>query len=970
MSSPHLKRTGLRTAIAWVFLGLAYVVALSFYKSAMMEDLARQGLQSAQDQTQARVTRLFDEQRLPEIRGILTEDSYPPLRRLQILSLQGGALLFDSNGEAGRSSPEVRGQEREATVYFDGFQIRAWVPGPKYAVIYTFDGSVARTRLLAALLLGLMIAWGIGWLFSHRFTGFIRQRVRRGWTRFWRLRTKFMAAIVLINLITGGIVFVTLTQLQIREQTARIERDSVLFSQFSTAQVISNFNRFFKSNEADRFVPETKKIIASNENLVALRIYAKGSQHSLFDSEQVEGAQGAQGAQGAVASGKTPPSDIEAKTGLSRDTQAQLQTRDLAVNTEQRSGAPALVVVNTYRGDNSDTYWVEYVFSFQTLAKGIQAIRRQLLLDLIPSMGLGLMIAIIFAQLLISPIRRLVAALGRVSAGDYEAHVGHGRSDELGDLVTAFNLMTEELRKKKELRKYLSDATYRMIMKGNDTREGARIGGSRVSATVLFSDIRDFVGHCEALEAEEVTAMLNEYFSDMVEVIYKHGGEVDKFIGDALLAVFYDVDGAPTTLQALYCALEMRERLGQFNERRRAAGKAPIDTGVGMTYGELISGPIGSKDRMDFTVIGDVVNLASRIEKLSKQGRHTKIVFSYPVEEKVRGLLDYEEMQTEKVRGKEETVRTFELIGVRDLGALLGNLGSPDLALRRRSVELLGYSRNSAALPDVIKMLSDSDDGTRLQAVLTVAKLGGFRGSSDGIQDDVAFNALVARFVSEPSDKVLSALISALGRLSTPTRAERVLEVLRPYLESRNERIVANTVEALGQSRDPRCVDLILPKLMSRNNRVKANAALAMFTAGHIEVIDTLKPMLMHSDPLMRSSAAFALGELTGIAETDHELEHWKARSQTLKLFLAELQECVPMLVACLRDTEPMVRRQAVIALGKIKDKSAVLPMIDLLGTGPSNRELMEDVSQALRSIGSHRLVREVIARLSSGKSP
>ena len=118
----------------------------------------------------------------------------------------------------------------------------------------------------------------------------------------------------------------------------------------------------------------------------------------------------------------------------------------------------------------------------------------------------------------------------------------------------------------------------------------------------------------------------------------------------------------------------------------------------------------------------------------------------------------------------------------------------------------------------------------------------------------------------------------------------------------------------------------------------------------------------------MRSSAAFAIGELIGIAETDHELEHWKARSQTLKLFLAELQECVPMLVACLRDSDPRVRRQAVIALGKIKDKSAVLPMIDLLGTEHGNPELMEDVSQALRSIGSHRLVREVIARLSSDR--
>jgi class 3 adenylate cyclase len=790
----------------------------------------------------------------------------------------------------------------------------------------------------------------------------------RTWRGFWRLRVKFLATIILINVITATILFFSLVKILTREQAHRIERDSFLFAQFSTAQVIANFTGYYYFYFNDRFLPETKRIIAANENLVRMRIISHHTGGVLFDSEQP---------------GNLPLAGAgeATKADFTSEVQEQLKGRDLVTQTIDKDGERLLSVISTYRNENQEPlFWVEYFFTNESLKRSILAIRRQILIDLVPSMALGLLIAVVFAQLLISPIRRLMAALNKVATGDYEVSLDIPRRDELGELVTAFNSMTEELRRKKELRKYLSDSTYRQVMKSPDANGNIHLGGSRVSATVLFSDIRNFVGHCEAMEAEEVTTMLNEYFSEMVEVVYKHGGEVDKFIGDALLAVFYAADesrtirpgegsnlhsGMPgptasaTSLQAVYCAIEMRERLAEFNERRKAQQKAVIEIGVGITHGEIISGPIGSKDRMDFTVIGDVVNMASRIEKLSKRGRHTKIVFSNHVEEKVRGLLEYEEMESEKVRGKEEIVRTFELIGVRDIQFLVQNLKGQDLGLRRRSVELLGQSRNAGALPWVTGALHDADELTRLQAVIAVSKL------APG-DDEKAFDSLLVHLKGERSDKVVSALVSCIGKLSNDSRIDRMIEVLRPLLNSPNERIVANAVEAMGQVRNPRCTDLILPKLSSRNNRVKANAAMAIFAAGHIEVIDTLKPMLMHSEGLMRSSAAFAIGELTVIAEQDHLITHWKERTQTLKFFLAELQECVPMLVALLRDGDPMVRRQSIIALGKIKDKSAVLPIIGMLEPGQDSRELIQDISQALRSIGSHKLVREVIARLST----
>jgi HEAT repeat protein len=227
--------------------------------------------------------------------------------------------------------------------------------------------------------------------------------------------------------------------------------------------------------------------------------------------------------------------------------------------------------------------------------------------------------------------------------------------------------------------------------------------------------------------------------------------------------------------------------------------------------------------------------------------------------------------------------------------------------------------------------------------------------------DREVVDALLGRIRTETSDKVISALVSVLGRLCTN---EQIFE-LAPFLKSSNEWIVANAVESMGQIRHPRSSDLILPMLSSRNNRVKANAAMALFAAGRVEVIDTLKPMLMYSDPLMRSSAAFAIGELSMIAQKDQLVENWRRSAHGVKVFLGELQECVPMLVSLLKDPEPMVKRQAIIALGKIKDKSAVLPIIDNIDLERDSKELLRDVGQALRAIGSHKLVREILSKLS-----
>lgn len=150
-------------------------------------------------------------------------------------------------------------------------------------------------------------------------------------------------------------------------------------------------------------------------------------------------------------------------------------------------------------------------------------------------------------------------------------------------------------------------------------KDAPALGEIRQPVTILFSDIRGYSSMSERMAAEEVAAMLNEYFSRMVKQIFRYEGMLDKYIGDAIMAVF----GAPVgreddALRAEQAAVAMRRELSRYNEERKAAGQPSIEIGIGISSGEALCGNIGSVDRVDYTVIGDVVNVASHLEGLTR----------------------------------------------------------------------------------------------------------------------------------------------------------------------------------------------------------------------------------------------------------------------------------------------------------------------------------------------------------------
>ncbi len=219
------------------------------------------------------------------------------------------------------------------------------------------------------------------------------------------------------------------------------------------------------------------------------------------------------------------------------------------------------------------------------------------------------------------PVRALVAATGRVAAGDYETEVSVASRDEMGTLASAFNDMTRGLllreRYRSVLNKVVSQDVATELMKGD-----VELGGENRLVTVLFADIRGFTALTEGMEPQQVIGLLNECMEHLSEAIDAEGGVVDKFIGDEVMAVF----GAPVTQddharRAVSAALRMRRGMAAFNAAREGRGDAPLGVGVGINSGLAVAGNMGSSNRLNYTVVGDTVNLASRLAGVARAGQ-------------------------------------------------------------------------------------------------------------------------------------------------------------------------------------------------------------------------------------------------------------------------------------------------------------------------------------------------------------
>lgn len=236
-------------------------------------------------------------------------------------------------------------------------------------------------------------------------------------------------------------------------------------------------------------------------------------------------------------------------------------------------------------------------------------------------LALGIVVAVLIGRRLSRPVRQLVDGTLEISRGNYQFRFEDCRADELGQLMGSLNTMTEGLSRKKHVEqtfsRHVSPDVASTLM--DDTEN--RLGGSYVEATVLYADISGFTSLSEKLDPESLNRLLNDYFTLIDQVARDHKGHVDKYIGDCAMILFgTPLEDREHGLNGVHCGVEIQRVIAEFNLKRRDMGMITVDFSVAINSGVMLAGNIGSERRMEYTVIGDAVNLAARLSSLAKGG--------------------------------------------------------------------------------------------------------------------------------------------------------------------------------------------------------------------------------------------------------------------------------------------------------------------------------------------------------------
>ncbi|HTX18196.1 MAG TPA: adenylate/guanylate cyclase domain-containing protein [Bacteroidota bacterium] len=254
-------------------------------------------------------------------------------------------------------------------------------------------------------------------------------------------------------------------------------------------------------------------------------------------------------------------------------------------------------------------------------------------------------------KVVVHPIGNIGEVAQRVGRGDFTAVATVRSRDEIGELAQRINEMVAGLRERFHLQKFVSEQTVNAVHEAD--QRGVKLGGERKIATVFFTDVRGFTSFSEKVEPERVVAMLNSLLSRQTALVKKYGGDIDKFVGDELVAVF---TGDDMVLRAVRCAIEIQQTM---KDVASTAGE-DVGIGIGINTGEMVMGAMGSEDRMDFTVIGDSVNLGARLCGAAERGQ---ILISEGSAAYLRAsdVVPLKKLDPVRVKGKERPVEIYEV---------------------------------------------------------------------------------------------------------------------------------------------------------------------------------------------------------------------------------------------------------------------------------------------------------------------
>lgn len=302
----------------------------------------------------------------------------------------------------------------------------------------------------------------------------------------------------------------------------------------------------------------------------------------------------------------------------------------------------------------------------------------------------GSAVAFVTGRRFVRPVERLAGAVALAATGDLTREVPIATRDEIGALTRGFNGMLRGLRERETLRReaqQVTDAFRRYVSRDVADEvlrypDACELGGQLREVTVLFADIRNFSQLSQTMSARDIVNLLNKYFQMMTDAIFAHGGTLDKFMGDGVMAVF----GAPVrhpdhASRALWTAIAIQGAIDEENARRLAWGRyRAVTVGIGIDSGEAVVGNIGARERMDYTAIGDCVNTAARLQALA---RGDEVLATGAVFERAGHEVEALALSPARLRGKEEPVPVYRILGPRGARPDVPAVASSARAARR-----------------------------------------------------------------------------------------------------------------------------------------------------------------------------------------------------------------------------------------------------------------------------------------------
>lgn len=272
----------------------------------------------------------------------------------------------------------------------------------------------------------------------------------------------------------------------------------------------------------------------------------------------------------------------------------------------------------------------------------------------------ALALGIFLARRVTGPVSALTRGVARVAGGDLSQSLPVRSRDEVGQLTHAFNEMLDGLRQRDFIRdtfgRYVSPEVAQTLL---ESPEGLRLGGEKRDVTVLMSDLRGYTRLVEEGDPTVVVQVLNGYLARMTDIIIEHGGTINEFAGDAIVAFF----GAPLAStdhaeRAAACAIAMQTAMGEVNRRHEDQGLPRLEMGIGLNSGEAIVGNVGSEKRAKYTAVGNAINLAARVEACTVGGQVLLSPFSY---ERIRAIAEVGPPMPVEVKGIREPLLLYEL---------------------------------------------------------------------------------------------------------------------------------------------------------------------------------------------------------------------------------------------------------------------------------------------------------------------